>query len=233
MATLLTTEQINETSRTPREVELPAPTAWPFILACGATLIFAGLVTSPSVSVLGGVLSLAGCTGWFREIFPHEHEEVVPVVAEDLRVTTERRIVELLPDRTSSARVAPCKNLSGISGRERRTSGVRCNGDIGLRLWPAEDGKHLVSNQPSGRMCVRRITQARVRAGVFIPCRQLCDCFGPACHRVYSCRFTLWRYASHVSTPSHCARRANRSGTVVGAPLLNPWLAEPIAHEPY
>jgi hypothetical protein len=43
------------------------------------------------------VLSLAGATGWFREIFPQEHEEVVPVVTEDLRVTTERRIVELLP----------------------------------------------------------------------------------------------------------------------------------------
>src|ERR1700751_3569395 len=97
MATLVTTEQINEASRTPREVELPAPTAWPLILACGATLIFAGLVTSPSVSVLGAVLSLAGATGWFLEIFPQEHEEVVPVVTEDLRVTPERRIVELLP----------------------------------------------------------------------------------------------------------------------------------------
>ncbi len=97
MATLLTTEQMSESPRGPREIEVPAPTAWPFVLAFGFTLLFAGLVTSLSVSVLGAVLSLAGCIGWFREVFPHEHEEVVPVVPEDTRITTDRRIVELLP----------------------------------------------------------------------------------------------------------------------------------------
>jgi len=97
MATLLTTEQMSESLRTPREIEVPAPTAWPFVLAFGFTLLFAGLVTSLSVSVLGAALSLAGCIGWFREVFPHEHQEVVPVVTEDIRITTDRRIVELLP----------------------------------------------------------------------------------------------------------------------------------------
>ena len=97
MATLLTTEQMSESPRGPRAIEVPAPTAWPFVLAFGFTLLFAGLVTSLSVSVLGAVLSLAGCIGWFREVFPHEHEEVVPVVPEDTRITTERRIVERLP----------------------------------------------------------------------------------------------------------------------------------------
>ena len=97
MATLLTTEQMSESPRAPREIEVPAPTAWPFVLAFGFTLLFASLVTSLSVSVLGAVLSLAGCIGWFREVFPHEHEEVVPVVPEDTRITTDRRIVELLP----------------------------------------------------------------------------------------------------------------------------------------
>jgi hypothetical protein len=97
MATLLTTEQMSESPRARREIEVPAPTAWPFVLAFGFTLLFAGLVTNLSVSVLGAVLSLAGCIGWFREVFPHEHEEVVPVVPEDTRITTDRRIVELLP----------------------------------------------------------------------------------------------------------------------------------------
>src|SRR5258707_6442825 len=59
--------------------------------------MFAGLLTSVSVSVLGAVLSVAGCVGWFREVFPHEHEVIVPVVPEDLRVTTARRVVERLP----------------------------------------------------------------------------------------------------------------------------------------
>jgi len=97
MATLLTTEQSSASSRIPREIEVPAPTAWPFVLAFGCTLLFAGLVTSASVSLFGAVLSLAGCIGWFREVFPHEHEQSVPVVPEDIRITTERRLVERVP----------------------------------------------------------------------------------------------------------------------------------------
>jgi hypothetical protein len=77
-------------------MELPAPTAWPLVLALGCTLIFAGLLTNISVTVLGGVLSLAGCAGWFREVVPSDHEQAVPVALEDSRVATERRVVERL-----------------------------------------------------------------------------------------------------------------------------------------
>ena len=94
MATLLAAEQLDQSSREPREIEVPAPTAWPFVLAFGCSLLFAGLVTSISVSFLGAVLSLAGCIGWFREVFPRQREETVPVVPEDIRLTTERRVVE-------------------------------------------------------------------------------------------------------------------------------------------
>jgi len=97
MATLLITEELSESRQTPSEIEVPAPTAWPFVLAFGCTLLFAGLVTSVSVSILGAVLSLAGCIGWFREVFPHEHEQTMPVVAEDIRITTDRRVVEKVP----------------------------------------------------------------------------------------------------------------------------------------
>ena len=94
MATLLTTEQLSERTWTPREIEVPSPTAWPFVLAFGCTLLFAGLVTSISVSFLGAMLSLAGSIGWFREVFPREHEEPVPVIPQDIRITTERPVVE-------------------------------------------------------------------------------------------------------------------------------------------
>jgi hypothetical protein len=97
MATLSTTEQLRENPRAPREIEVPAPTAWPFILALGAALLFAGLVTSTSVSCLGALLSVAGSVGWFREVFPHPHEEVVPVLPEDIRLVTARRVVDRLP----------------------------------------------------------------------------------------------------------------------------------------
>src|SRR5580658_7115554 len=101
MAILSATEQSNESPCAPREIEVPASTAWPFILAVGVALLFAGLVTSTSVSCLGLVLSLAGSVGWFREVCPHEHEEIVPVLPEDIRLTTLRRAVDrllILPD---------------------------------------------------------------------------------------------------------------------------------------
>jgi len=97
MTTLLTTEELRESREGPLEIEVPAPTAWPFVLALGCALLFAGLVTSLSVTLLGAVLSLAGSIGWFREVFPREHEESVVVVPEDIRITTERHAVERVP----------------------------------------------------------------------------------------------------------------------------------------
>jgi hypothetical protein len=64
----------------PRSVDLPAPTAWPFVMAFGVALLFAGLVTTLSVSLVGAVLTVAASAGWFREVFPHERHETVPVV---------------------------------------------------------------------------------------------------------------------------------------------------------
>src|SRR5258708_9534316 len=97
MATLLSAEQAKQNPPAPVEIEVPAPTAWPFVLAFGFTLMFAGLLTSESVSALGAVLAVAGCVGWFREVFPHENEETVPVWIEEHRVSTERRIVDRVP----------------------------------------------------------------------------------------------------------------------------------------
>ena len=94
---LSTTAQSNGSPQSPREIEVPAPTAWPFLLALGVALLFAGLVTSTSVSCLGAVLSVAGSVGWFRDVLPREHEEAVPILAEDIRLTTGRRVVERLP----------------------------------------------------------------------------------------------------------------------------------------
>jgi hypothetical protein len=97
MATLLSAEQLEQSSRRPSEIEVPASTMWPFVLALGFSLMFAGLLTSVSVSALGTVLALAGCVGWFREVFPHEHEVIVPVMPEDIRIATKRRVVERVP----------------------------------------------------------------------------------------------------------------------------------------
>src|SRR5215469_14284255 len=97
MATLVSVEQVEQSPQGPVELEVPASTTWPLVLSFGFTLMFAGLLTSASLSVLGVVLAVAGCAGWFREVFPHEHEETVPVVFEEYRVATERRVVERVP----------------------------------------------------------------------------------------------------------------------------------------
>jgi hypothetical protein len=97
MATLQSVIETGPTSLTPREIEAPASTAWPIVLAVGFTLIFAGLLTSVAVSVLGAVLAASGCAGWFREVLPRQHEIVLPVVPDDLAVTTNRRVVDRLP----------------------------------------------------------------------------------------------------------------------------------------
>jgi hypothetical protein len=73
--------------------ELPAPTVWPFVLAFGITLLFAGLVTSASVSVLGAILFVAGAVGWFRDVLPHEAHESVVVLEEQAVIATTRHEV--------------------------------------------------------------------------------------------------------------------------------------------
>jgi hypothetical protein len=82
-------------------IQAPAPTAWPIILAFGITLVFAGLVTSHAISVLGGILSLAGVVGWFREVLPHEAHESLPLEPLSpaaVRPTREVARVEMAPE---------------------------------------------------------------------------------------------------------------------------------------
>lgn len=96
MANSKTTARFDESEDSLRFIEMPAPTAWPFVLAFGCALCFAGLVTSVSVSLLGTLLAVAGCVGWLGEVFPHQHEALVQVVPRDVPVTTHRLVVERL-----------------------------------------------------------------------------------------------------------------------------------------
>ena len=81
-------------------IDLPAPTAWPVVVAFGVTLVFAGLVTNTAVSVLGLVTAATGVVGWFREVFPREAHVAVRVVDAPPPAFTSRREVarvELAP----------------------------------------------------------------------------------------------------------------------------------------
>jgi hypothetical protein len=100
-------------------IHLPAPTAWPIVLAFGCTLAAAGLVTSLWVTVFGAVLMVAGCVGWFRQVLPHEVHEDVPVVVQPVTITTTRRVVhrlELGPEHRAHLPVETYPVTSGIKG---------------------------------------------------------------------------------------------------------------------
>jgi len=58
-------------------IVLPSPTAWPFFMALGAALLFSGLLTNASVSILGVLLFVIAAVGWFRQVLPHEHHDTV------------------------------------------------------------------------------------------------------------------------------------------------------------
>jgi hypothetical protein len=78
------------------KIEMPAATAWPFVLAFGLTLVFAGLVTAATVSILGAVLAVAGTVGWFRQVLPVESHELEPIVEQEIAIETSRESVERL-----------------------------------------------------------------------------------------------------------------------------------------
>ena len=82
-------------------IDLPAPTAWPVVVAFGVTLVFAGLVTSPAVSLLGLFTTATGMVGWFRDVFPHQAHVAVRVVeAPPLAFTKPREVarVDVAPE---------------------------------------------------------------------------------------------------------------------------------------
>ncbi len=84
----------SSSKNTPVTVHMPAPTAWPIVLAFGVTTLFAGMVTDESVSVLGAVLSIAAIVGWFRAVLPHEAHESFEVVPEAPVIATVQREVD-------------------------------------------------------------------------------------------------------------------------------------------
>jgi hypothetical protein len=100
-------------------IRLPAPTAWPIVLALGCTLAAASLVTDAGIGMLGGVLMLAGCIGWFRQVLPHELHEEVPVVDLPVTIASARALVEhirLGPEHRAHLPIETYPVSSGIKG---------------------------------------------------------------------------------------------------------------------
>lgn len=101
------------------EVHLPAPTAWPFVLALGITLLLAGLVTSLTVTVLGAVLMVAASVGWFQNVLPQEKVEYVSVQTEIVEISSTRTQVARLPISEKHRQILPVETHTvgaGVQG---------------------------------------------------------------------------------------------------------------------
>lgn len=100
-------------------IHLPAPTAWPFLMALGITLMFAAFVTHELVGVLGLGLTLVSAIGWFREVLPHEAHEHVEVEEEIVAlVSASEQVARIQVDETHRAQL-PLRTFpisSGIKG---------------------------------------------------------------------------------------------------------------------
>jgi hypothetical protein len=83
------------TDRAENGIELPAPTAWPVVLAGGVTLLGAGYLMHPMLAILGIAAVLLGCVGWFREVLPVERVEVVPVIEQPAVAPSPRGVLAL------------------------------------------------------------------------------------------------------------------------------------------
>jgi len=103
-------------------IEMPAPTVWPMITAFGLALLFAGLVTSAAVSVVGFILAARGAVGWFRDVLPVEKHELIPALPIEQRA----RPVKVSPRSVTLLRAGEAGHRVHIPARVHPyTSGIK------------------------------------------------------------------------------------------------------------
>jgi hypothetical protein len=98
------------------ELQLPTPTAWPMVLALGITLVLAGMVTDAVISILGGILSVVGAAGWFRQVLPHEAHEVVEVTTVEVPVMSARTLATRLNAHPMHRKILPVETFQVVTG---------------------------------------------------------------------------------------------------------------------
>src|SRR5690242_12706647 len=89
----------NNSTQDSGKVEMPAPTAWPIVLAAGITLIMLGVATSQTFAIVGGALFLIAIIGWISQLLPgrgHELEELAPASERPKAIAPRRGTVETL-----------------------------------------------------------------------------------------------------------------------------------------
>jgi len=111
----------SETSQ--HAVHMPAPTAWPMVLALGLTLVVTGMVTSAAISLLGLVLALAASVGWFRQVLPAEAHEMVEVHEDALQIASVRTSIDRLPIGPMHRKMIPVETFQITTGLKGGVAG--------------------------------------------------------------------------------------------------------------
>lgn len=97
-------------------IAMPAPTAWPMVLALGVSLVIAGMVTSGWVAVVGAVMALMAAHGWFVEVLPHEKHEWLPVAGETVEISRSPHKVASLTSSRMHQQIEPVETFSLMAG---------------------------------------------------------------------------------------------------------------------
>lgn len=98
------TSEVYEASQHERTtVEMPRPNVWPMVLSLGVALIAAGVAMHVGFLVAGGLIFVAGLSGWVVQLLPgrgHHHEELVePERRAKPVIPTMGRVEQLHPGR--------------------------------------------------------------------------------------------------------------------------------------
>jgi hypothetical protein len=97
-------------------VQLPAPTAWPMVLALGISLMLGGMVTHWVISLLGLVMVVPAIVGWFFEVLPEEHHVYVDVHTDVVEIKSTRETLAQLPLGERHRKLLPVETFSMMSG---------------------------------------------------------------------------------------------------------------------
>ena len=159
--------------------------------------------------------TLAGSVGWFREVLPHEHEERVPVLREDISITTSRSRVERFPLAEEQARAwLPVETYPASAGLKGGLAGSVAMAVIACAYGLISVGSIWYPINLLGGTVASTVGVAFGGAAKLVSRRSVFHRRNPAYHRLVLVGLPR-RHAAHDRAPPHSVRRPDRSGPVV------------------
>ncbi len=109
---------MNNTQKNEQAVtlELPAPTAWPLVLALGIALVLTGLVTNLVIGILGMIMLFVGCVGWFFDVLPHEAHESITFTSVPVPISSTRTTLQHTSESSIHRRFLPYERFRFSTG---------------------------------------------------------------------------------------------------------------------